>query len=422
MLRSLRHRNYRLFFFGQLISLIGTWMQTVAQSWLVYRFTGSAELLGLVGFVSQFPVFLLAPFGGVLADRHNRHRIIIGTQAVSMGLALVLAFVTLSGLVQIWHIMVLAALLGMVNAIDIPTRQTFIVDMVGREDLPNAIALNSSMVNGARIAGPAIAGILVAAIGEGWCFLANALSYIAVIAGLLRMRVAGVSRPKAPASAFAHIAEGFSFVARTAPVRALLLLLGTVSLVAMPYSVLMPVFADRILGGGASTLGLLMGSTGVGALAGALLLAARSGLKGLGLWIAMSTTGFGAALILFSQSHVLWLSIALLFPVGLCMMLQMAASNTLIQAMVPDRLRGRVMAVYSMMFMGMAPIGALLAGMLADRLGAPTVVALGGAVALLMGGVFAYRLPKLRPQARELVIAQQVMGGDPAEQATLPAA
>src|SRR5437762_1796494 len=364
-LRALRHRNFQLFFSGQLISLIGTWMQSVAQSWLVYRLTGSSLLLGSVGFAGQIPVFLVAPLGGIVADRQNRHRVVIATQVASMLLAFALAALTLTGTVKVWHIFVLAAQLGVVNAFDVPARQSFLVDMVGKEDLMNAIALNSSMFNGARIIGPAIAGILVAKIGEGWCFFVNGVSYIAVIIGLLMMRIQCTRRMPSAASPLADIIEGFRFVSRTAPIRALLLLLGLVSLVGMPYTVLMPVFADRILHGGARGLGILMGATGVGALLGALTLAMRSGVSGLGRWVAFSCAGFGVSLFLFSWSRHFWLSVALLLPVGFSMMLEMSSSNTLIQAMVPDHLRGRVISVYSMMFMGMAPFGALLGGALA---------------------------------------------------------
>ena len=416
-MRSLRHRNFRLFFGGQLISLIGTWMQNIAQAWLVYRLTGSSLLLGTVGFASQIPVFLLAPIGGMVADRHNRHRVVIGTQTASMVLALILAALTLGGVVQVWQIMVLAALLGVVNAFDIPARQAFIVEMVGREDLMNAIALNSSMFNGARIIGPAIAGILVASIGEGWCFFANGVSYIAVIVGLLLMHVEFVRRSR-ESSPLEHIIEGFRFVRRTLPIRDLLLLLGLVSLVGMPYSVLMPIFADKILHSGARGLGILMGATGVGALIGALMLAAKSGIRGLGSWVGVSTAAFGITLIVFSWSRVFWISALMLVPVGMAMMVEMASSNTLIQAMVPDELRGRVMAVYSMMFMGMAPLGALFAGILADRLGSPLTVSIGAVACLAGAAVFWRRLPALRVEARQLIIAQAAAGGEPAEQAT----
>jgi MFS family permease len=412
--RALRHRNFQLFFSGQLISLIGTWMQSVAQSWLVYRLTGSALLLGSVGFASQIPVFLFAPLGGITADRVNRRHIVICTQVASMLLAAILATLTLFHRVQVWHVFVLASLLGVVNAFDIPGRQSFLVEMVGREDLMNAIALNSSMFNGARVIGPAIAGILVAKIGEGWCFFGNAVSYIAVIIGLLLMRVHSPVRA-AMASPLEHMMEGFRFVDRTAPIKALLLLLGLVSLVGMPYVVLMPIFADQILHGGARGLGILMGATGVGALFGALTLAFREGVKGLGRWVAWCCAGFGASLAVFALSHTFWLSVLLLLPVGYTMMLQMACSNTLIQVMVPDALRGRVMAVYSMMFMGMAPIGALLGGVLAEHLGAPRTVAIGGVACLLAAGWFARHLPKIRVEARRLIVAQAAGGGEPAE-------
>ncbi|MGB9256825.1 MAG: MFS transporter, partial [Candidatus Korobacteraceae bacterium] len=375
--RALRHRNFQLFFAGQLISLIGTWMQTVAQSWLVYRMTGSAFLLGAVGFSSQIPVFIMAPVGGIVADRLNRQRIVISTQTASMILAGILAALTLTHRVQVWQIMVLASLLGVVNAFDIPARQAFLIDMVGREDLMNAIALNSSMFNGARVIGPAVAGILVASIGEGWCFFANAVSYLAVIAGLLLMRIVHPAKLATQGSPLENVLEGFAFARNTGPVRAILLLLGVVSFVGMPYTVLMPVFADQILHGGARGLGILMGATGIGALLGAVSMAARVGIKGLGKVIAMCAGGFGLSLALFSFSRIFWLSTLLLVPVGFFMMVQMASSNTLIQSMVPDRLRGRVMSVYSMMFMGMAPFGALSAGSVAHHLGAPWTVALG---------------------------------------------
>ena len=412
--RALRHRNFQLFFSGQLISLIGTWMQSVAQSWLVYRLTGSALLLGSVGFASQVPVFVFAPLGGIAADRFNRRQIVIATQTAAMLLAAILAALTLFHKVQVWHVFVLASLLGIVNAFDIPGRQSFLVDMVGKEDLMNAIALNSSMFNGARVIGPAIAGILVARIGEGWCFFANAVSYIAVIIGLLLMRVISPVRA-AMASPLEHMMEGFRFVNQTAPIRALLLLLGLVSLVGMPYVVLMPIFADQILHGGARGLGILMGATGVGALLGALTLAFREGVKGLGRWVAWCCAGFGASLVIFALSRTFWVSVILLLPVGYCMMLQMACSNTLIQVMVPDALRGRVMAVYSMMFMGMAPIGALFGGALAERLGAPRTVAIGGLASVLGACWFGLHLPKIRVEARRLIVAQAVAGGEPSE-------
>ncbi len=414
-LRALRHRNFQLFVSGQLISLIGTWMQSVAQAWLVYSLTKSSFQLGAVGFAGQIPVLLIAPFGGIAADRSNRQRLVIATQTASMILAAVLAWLTLSHLVQVWHIFVLAALLGVVNAFDIPGRQSFLVDMVGKEDLMNAIALNSSMFNSARVIGPAVAGILVAKIGEGWCFAANALSYVAVIIGLFMMKVQ-CARRAGSSSPLADIAEGFRWVNHTKVIRALLLLLGLVSLVGMPYTILMPIFADTILHGGARGLGILMGATGVGALLGALTLASKSGVKGLGRWVAMSCGGFGASLVLFSFSRHFALSAALLLPAGYSVMLQMACSNTLIQTMVPDHLRGRVMALYSVMFMGMAPFGALFGGALASRLGAPATVALGGLTCMLGALGFARALPQLRIEARRLIVAQGLAGGEPAQE------
>ncbi len=414
-LRALRHRNFQLFFGGQLISLVGTWMQTVAQAWLVYRLTNSALLLGSVGFASQFPVFLVAPFGGITADRVNRQRLVIATQTASLILAGILAALTLTGRVHVWHIFVLAGLLGVVNAFDIPARQSFLVDMVGKEDLMNAIALNSSMFNGARVIGPAIAGILVARIGEGWCFAANSLSYIAVIVGLLLMRVHCAPR-SSKHSPIEDIIDGFRWVNRTKVIRALLLLLGLVSLVGMPYTVLMPIFADKILHGGARGLGILMGATGVGALFGALTLAAKTGVHGLGRWVAFACGSFGVSLFLFSFSTHFWLSVALLLPAGYSMMLQMACSNTLVQTMVPDHLRGRVMSVYSMMFMGMAPFGAFFGGALAHRIGAPITVAVGG-VACVIGAIwFGRALPTMRIEARRLIIAQGLAGGEPEQE------
>ena len=414
-LRALRHRNFQLFFGGQLLSLTGTWMQTTAQAWLVYRMTNSALLLGSVGFASQIPVFLVAPIGGITADRRNRQRLVIATQTASMILAGILAWLTLTGRVQVWHIFVLAALLGVVNAFDIPGRQSFLVDMVGKEDLMNAIALNSSMFNGARVIGPAIAGILVARIGEGWCFAANAISYIAVIVGLLLMKV--LSPPRASKqSPIEDIIEGFRWVNHTKVIRALLLLIGLVSLVGMPYTVLMPVFADKVLHGGARELGILMGATGVGALFGALTLAAKTGVTGLGRWVAITCATLGISLFLFSFSTSFWLSAALLLPAGYSMMLQMACSNTLIQTMVPDELRGRVMSLYSMMFMGMAPFGAFFGGALAHRIGAPITVASGG-VACVIGAIwFGRALPAMRIEARRLIIAQGLAAGEPEQE------
>ncbi len=413
-LRALRHRNFQLFFGGQMISLTGTWMQNIAQDWLVYRLTGSSLLLGIVAFMNLIPVLILAPVAGIVADRLNRHRIVILTQTLAMLLGLTLAILTLSGLIRIWEIMVLTTMLGIVIAFDIPARQSFLMDMVGREDLFNAIALNSSMFNAARIVGPAFAGLLVAWIGEGWCFFANGVSYLAVIAGLLMMRLPTQVSHLPTGSVLEHMVEGFQFARRTAPVRSLLLLVGMVSLVAMPYTVLMPIFAASILQGGPRGLGLLMGATGIGALLGSLTLASKRDVRGLGRWVWVAAVAFGSSLIAFAISRSFWISFALLVPVGFGMMVQMGAVNTLLQVMTPDRLRGRVMALYSMMFIGMAPIGALLGGAIASKIGAPWTVAIGGASCLAGGIVFARRLPAMRGEARELIQAQGMLIGEPA--------
>lgn len=417
-LRALAHRNYRLFFFGQIVSLIGTWMQSIAQSWLVYRLTGSPLLLGLIGFANNFPVFFIAPFGGLLADRISRRSILVVTQVVAMILAAILAGLTLSGRIEAWHVFILATSLGLVNGFDIPARQAFAVEMVGREDLVNAIALNSTAFNMARVAGPAIGGVLVAAVGEGWCFFLNAVSYIAVLAGLLQMRLQRKPFPGKLSSPLRTLLEGFRFAGTTGPVRALLVLLVVVSFTGMPYTVLMPIFAEEILGRGARGLGILMGATGVGALLGSVMLATRKTVIGLGRWVARAALAFGLVLIAFAWSRSFPLSVLMLLPAGFAMVVSMASSNTLIQSMVPDEIRGRVMAVYSMVFMGSAPLGALLAGALAQRIGAPAAVSAGGLVCVLAAIVFWLRLPAHRVVARQLILAQQVAGGEPAQEAT----
>src|SRR6202140_1087139 len=418
--RALRHRNFQLFFSGQIISLLGTWMQTVAQAWLIYRLTGSAALLGVLGFVGQIPILLLSPLAGFVADRWPRRRIVISTQTSSMLLAFILAALTMTAHIRVWEIIVLATLLGIVNAFDVPARQSFLSEMVGREDLLNAIALNSSMFNGARIAGPAIAGILVAVVGEGWCFLLNGISYLAVIAGLFMMRIQKSQAVHDGVGPIERLREGFRFVRHTKPIRALLLLVGLVGFMALPFSVLMPIFAGRILGGGASAYGTLMGAVGVGALFGALLIAMRQQLRGLGNVVAFSATGLGVSLVLFSASRWFWISFAILVLSGFTMMMQFTSTNTLIQAMVPDQLRGRVMSLYSMMFLGMSPLGSLLAGAVADRIGAPVTVAIGGLASCLGGLAFARKWPSMRGPARDLIAAQGMMAPAPQPEESAP--
>lgn len=388
IIRTLRYRNFRLFFGGQSISLIGTWMQRIALAWLVYRLTNSAFLLGLVGFTGQIPTFLLAPFAGVLVDRWNRHRMLVATQVLAMTQALALSLLVLTGTVRFWHIILLSLLLGSINAFDIPARQSFVVEMVEKkENLGNAIALNSSMVNMARLLGPSVAGIVIAAVGEGVCFLINGLSYVAVIASLLFMNIAPRDSIMPKSSMRQEIREGFAYALGFAPIRAILLLLALVSLVGMPYVVLMPVFAKDILHSGAHALGFLMGMSGVGALVGALYLASRKSVLGLGRLIPVSATVFGVGLIAFSLSRALSLSLLLILMVGFGQMVQMAASNTVLQTIVDDDKRGRVMSFYTMAFMGMAPLGSLLAGSLASRIGARSTLIIGG-IACFVGATF----------------------------------
>lgn len=402
--RALRYYNFRLFFAGQLISLIGTWMQTVAQSWLVYRLSGSSALLGLVGFCGQIPVFLFSPIGGVAADRHNRHRMIVATQSASMILALILAALTLTGHVRIWHIFVLSASLGVVNAFDIPARQAFFQEMVGRSDLINAIALNSSMFNSARIVGPAIAGLLVSWIGEGWCFFANGISYIAVIIGLLMMHVTPRVIHNSQDSAWQHVLEGARFVISARPIRALLLLVALVSFGGLQYSVLMPIFADKIFHSGAHGLGILLGINGAGALCGALIMAARRGIKGLSRWIAVAAVVFSIAISAFGMAPTFGIAAVLLYVVGFATMIQFGSTNTLIQMMTPDRLRGRAISAYSMMYMGMTPIGSMVAGIIAERVGARVTIAAGGLICLVGAAVYASQLSGIRSEARQMVL------------------
>ncbi len=417
MVRALHHRNYKLYFTGQSISLIGTWMTRIATSWLVYRLTGSALLLGLVGFAGQIPSFLLAPFAGVLIDRWNRHRLLVVTQALAMIQSAALAVLTLTGVINIWHVLGLSLFQGLINAFDMPARQSFVIEMVEkREDLPNAIALNSSMVNAARLLGPSIGGVIIAAVGEGWCFTIDAVSYLAVIASLLLMRLAPKPVVKARETRLLQeLRDGWSYVAGSPPIRSILLLLALVSLVGMPYTVLMPIFASTVLHGGPHTLGFLMAATGVGALCGALFLAQRRTVVGLGKVIPFMSALFGAGLIGFSLSHVLWLSLLLLLFTGIGFMVQMSASNTLLQTLVSDDKRGRVMSYYTMAIMGITPFGSLLAGGLAHRLGAPHTLLIGGLGCLVAAAWFASRLPSLRERVRPIYIEKGILPAMAAE-------
>jgi MFS family permease len=410
LFRALRHRNYRLFFGGQGISLVGTWITRLATSWLVYRLTGSAVMLGLIGFFGQLPTFLLAPFAGVWVDRLDRYRVLVVTQVLAMLQSFALAALALGGGIRIWHLLALSAVQGLINAFDTPARQAFLVEMVDdRADLPNAIALNSSMVNGSRLLGPSIAGLMVATVGEGWCFFADGVSYLAVIASLLLMRVVKRSRPASEKRVLQELVEGLRYAFGFAPIRAALLLLAVVSLMGMPYTVLMPVIAARTLHGGPHTLGFLMGASGVGALGGALYLASRRSVVGLGRVIPMAAAVFGAGLVAFGMSRSLWISLPLMVFTGAGFMVQMAASNTIIQTVVREEMRGRVMAFYTMAFMGTAPFGSLIAGELADRIGAPLTITLGGGVCIAAALAFARALPRLRAETRPIYVARGIL-------------
>jgi MFS family permease len=401
--RALRHRNFRLFTMGQSLSLIGTWMQQVAVAWLVYRTTQSAFMLGLVGFVAQGPGFFIAPFAGVLADRFSKHRIVIATQAVMMVQALAMGALVLSGHVTIGWILLLMAALGVASGFDIPTRQSFLIEMVDdRRDLPNAIALNSSIFNAARLVGPAVAGFAIAAVGEGWVIVLNGASYIFVLAGLLAMRVPQRQGARPAGAVLRNMGEGFRYAFGFRPIRAILLLVATVSLLGVPFTVLLPVIADDVLGGGPRTLGLLMAATGLGALAGALVLASRSTVRGLGRVIVYAAMLFGASLVLLAFADSLLLALPLLGLAGFGMMTQMASSNTVLQTVVDDDKRGRVMSFYTMAFIGMAPLGSLVTGTIADRFGAPVAIAFGGSACIVAAAFFGRRLPALRRLVRPI--------------------
>jgi MFS family permease len=408
--RSLQHRNFQLFFAGQLVSLIGTWMQSTAQLWLVYRLTKSAALLGVFGFANQLPILLLAWLGGYVGDRYNRHRAVILTQAAAMILAFLLAALTLTGVIQVWEVIGIAFLVGVVNAFDVPIRQAFLVQMVGKEDLPNAIALNSSIFNGARVIGPAIAGFAIAWVGEGWCFFLNGVSFLAVIGALLAMRLARAAHPVQEGSALKKLADGFRFAMKDVPIRSVLLLLSVLSLLGLQYSVFLPIFANDILRGGARTMGFLMSSAGVGALLGALHFAARTSYKGLARWIAATSSVCSVGLILFSQSRIFWFSVVVLFFVGFSATVQMAATNTIVQRRVPDELRSRVMAVYATMFMGVQPIGALLAGLVAKHIGAPLTLGIFGSVLAVAAVIFFVRTVLPMEAQRAAAEAQAGLG------------
>jgi MFS family permease len=421
--RALRHRNFRLYFTGQSISLIGTWITRIATSWLVYRLTGSALLLGFVSFAGQIPTFLLAPFAGVVVERMDRRRLLVWTQVLAGIQSLMLAALTLAKVITIHEILALSVFQGLINAFDMPGRQSFLVQMVSpagvkpdKGDLGNAIALNSSIVNLARLVGPAIAGFIIAAVGEGWCFLIDGTSYIAVVASLLMMRLTRSVSERPTASMLGQLKEGWSYVIGFKPIRTILSLFALISLMGMPFMVLMPVFAAQVLHGGPHTLGFLTGASGVGALVSAISLAMRKSVRGLTTMIQISAFCFGGGLILFGLSRNLALSLLVLLVTGFGMMQGLAASNTVIQTLVPEDKRGRVMSYYTMAFVGMAPFGSLLAGALAHRFGAPHTVMITGSVCVLAGIWFTTQLRSVRKVMKPIYIEMGILPG--AEQTT----
>jgi MFS family permease len=401
--RALRHRNFKLFFAGQSISVIGSWMTKLATSWLVYRMTHSALLLGVVSFSGQIVAFLLGPFAGVWVERLNRRKLLVWTQALAAVQSLALAALTLAHVINLWEIIGLTAFQGLINSFDMPGRQSFLVQMVeDRNDLSNAIAINSSMANGARLIGPALAGLVIAAFGEGWCFLLDGVSYFAVIASLLIMRIKPWNTRRAASSMLEQVREGWDYVRTFTPIRTILLLFGLMSLMGYSYSVLLPLFAGQVLHGGAATLGYLTGASGVGALTSAISLAVRKSVAGLTRMLQIATAMLGAALILFGLSHALWLSLVLMVFVGFGLIQTASVSNTIIQSLVPEDKRARVMSYYMMAFFGASPFGSLLAGALAHRIGAPHTVMLTGTACLAGSLWFAFQRPKLRVVMRPI--------------------
>lgn len=410
MIRALRHKNYRLFFFGQGVSLIGTWMTRVATSWLIYRMTRSPLLLGVIGFASQVPAFAVTPLAGVLADRINLRRLIIATQVLAALQSATLAFLALKGIISVWHIIALSVLQGLIDGFDMPSRQAFMVQIVDKpEDWSNAIALNSSIFNAARLVGPSIAGMIIAASNEGVCFLADAVSYAAVVAALLAMKIKAHPKPVKHEPFFEGLRSGFKYAMDFIPIRTILIMIALISLMGMPFTVLLPVFADRVLGGGAKTLGFLVGASGFGALSGALFLASRTSVLGLGRMIPRAAIIFSLGLIGFALSNSFWLSLPLVYLAGMGLMMQMASSNTLLQTLVDDDKRGRVMGFYVMAFTGMAPCGSLFAGFLASRFGAPMTLILGGVLCLSAGLLFQSRLPYLRKMIRPVYLKKGII-------------
>jgi len=411
--RTLKYRNFRIFFLGQGISLTGTWMQTIAMSWLVYRMTDSAFMLGLVGFLSQIPAFIFTPFTGVLADRHNRRRILFFTQALAMLQAFTLGFLAITGNIQVWHIITLGVFLGCIGALDIPVRHSFLTEMVDdKENLGNAIALNSMMFNVTRLIGPSVAGLLIATSGEGVCFIINGITYTATIISLMAMKMPAGDKAaiqKKPYNILKDLKEGFDYVYRFKPIKDILFLLSVISLMGMSYAVLMPVFARDVLGGGPHTLGFLMAAVGLGAFTGTVYLASKKNAVLLSNMLPVSAGIFGLGIILFSLSYVMWISLLLLFIAGFGIMVQMASSNTILQTIADDDKRGRVMSFYTMAFIGMAPIGSLLAGWLATGFGARNTLVISGIFCIIAAVIFAFRVPYLKKIVQPIYVKMGIV-------------
>ena len=400
-LRAFRHRNFRLFFAGQGVSQIGTWLQLIATSWLVYRLSESAFLLGLAAFALQIPFLLLAPVAGVWIDRYDKRKVLYVTQCVALAQSLVMLALVVSGVVEAWHLIVGNLVLGLANAFDSPGRQSFLVELVGgKEDLANAIAFSSILMNGARFIGPMLGGLIIAAAGERWGFALNAISYLAVLWALSQMRLGPTSREGSAESWLRQLHEGLRYAYGFLPTRSALLLLAAVSFAVQPHQSLMPWFAKEVFAGGSDTLGLLIGAGGFGAVSGMVYLATRKSVRGLLRLLPFSATVTGLALIAFTLTHALWLALALVYVTGLGMMLIAASTNTVLQTIVEDRMRARVAALYVMSFLGMSPVGALVAGSLAHYLDPPLTLALGGMLALLAAALYARMLPDIRREIR----------------------
>jgi MFS family permease len=412
--RALRHRNYRLFFSGQSVSLVGTWITRIATSWLVYRLTGSELLLGVVSFCGQIPTLLLTPFAGVFVDRADRRHILLWTQVLSLLQSAALAVLTLTNVITVTHVLLLQIAQGLINAFDTPARQALVVEMVdNRDDVPNAIALNSSMVNGSRIIGPSIGGVIIALVGEGWCFALDAVSYVAVVISIALMRLTVRRRPPHVTPMVDDLRTGWQYVANSLPIRSALILLAIVSTASMPYTVLMPAIAAQELHGGPNTLGLLMAASGVGALLGGIYLAGRRTIVGLGRVILIGTLTLGVSLLGFSVTTNVWLAAVLLAFTGGGFIVQMASTNTIIQTIVDESFRGRVMSFYTMAFFGTAPIGSLLGGLAADRIGAPLTIRIGAFVCLASAAWFAYMLPAIRKVVRPIYVERGIIAAPP---------